>query len=124
VDKELIANRLRAWLDVSGGYILKAATQMPDTKDAPPWGSKGQLNRAGDAIRTGSLSPAESTHVDAWRAAHRYVLNTFQSILRNKARARGIDIAQRPKRRTTIVDKLVREPKMLLSRMDDVAVVA
>ena len=118
--KELVANRLQAWLDACD---FSATNPMPEPNigDAPPWGSKGQLNRAGDAIRNGMLSPEGAAAVDAWRAAHRYVLNTFQSILRNKARGRGIDIAQRLKRRTTIVDKLMREPQMLLSRMDDVA---
>jgi putative GTP pyrophosphokinase len=87
---------------------------------APPWGSKERINRAGTAIRNGTLSNEEARYVDIWRASHRYVLNTFQSILRNRTRNKGIVVAQRLKRRVTIVDKLDREPRMQLSRMDDV----
>jgi len=116
-----LANKLKAWLDVCDYETAVTRMQPANGADVRPWGSKGDLNRAGDAIRTDSLSPEGAVHVDAWRAAHRYILNTFQSILRNKARGKRIDIAQRLKRRMTIVDKLMREPRMLLSRMDDVA---
>jgi putative GTP pyrophosphokinase len=88
---------------------------------APPWESKERINRAGAAIRNGTLSIEEAHYVDVWRASHRYVLNTFQAILRNRTRGKGIVVAQRLKRRITIADKLDREPRMQLSRMDDVA---
>jgi ppGpp synthetase/RelA/SpoT-type nucleotidyltranferase len=113
----------RAWLDVASyhvpcDWIVEAKTTSPQ---APPWGSKERINRAGDAIRKGSLSIEEARYVDVWRASHRYVLHTFQAILRNRTRGKGIVVAQRLKRRITIADKLDREPRMQLSRMDDVA---
>jgi len=120
--KELVAICLSAWLDVSDDYTLATRRMRePNGVGLPPWGSKAQINRAGEAIRTRTLSLDGSSRVDAWRAGHRYILNTFQSILRNKARGKRIDIAQRLKRRMTITDKLIREPQMQLSRMDDVA---
>jgi putative GTP pyrophosphokinase len=92
----------------------------------PPWGSKGRINRAGEAIRhstteTFKLTESDILHLEAWRGAHRYVLNTFQAILRNRTRGTGIVVAQRLKRRATIIDKLKREPRMQLARMDDIA---
>jgi len=59
--------------------------------------------------------------IEEWRAAHRAVLNTFQAILRNKTKSKKIIVAQRHKRRNTIFNKLIRLPKMELSRMNDVA---
>lgn len=63
--------------------------------------------------------------LDNWRASHLYVINTFQSSLRaRRSRFIGGDsvtIAQRLKRRPTIVDKLSRESGMSLSRMHDIA---
>lgn len=86
-----------------------------------PGGSKGRVNRAGDAVRTGKPTDEDLTVIEDWRAAHRAVLNTFQSILRNRTRGLGVSVAQRHKRRITIVDKLRRLPGMQLARMDDVA---
>jgi putative GTP pyrophosphokinase len=88
-------------------------------------GIEGAINRAGDAIRDGALTDELRAALDSWRAAHKHVLNSFQSILRNRTK-RGagqqkIFVAQRLKRRVTIVDKLYREPSMQLARMDDVA---
>jgi putative GTP pyrophosphokinase len=88
---------------------------------SPPWGSKGRLNRAGDAIRNHKPTSEDIMVLDVWRAAHTHVLNTFQAILRNRTKGKGIAVAQRLKRRSTIVDKLSREPGMQLARMDDVA---
>lgn len=86
-----------------------------------PGGSKSRVNRAGEAIRAG-IASAEDLHViDEWRAAHRAVLNTFNSMLRHRTRGKRIAVAQRHKRKRTIFDKLNRFPKMHLSRMDDVA---
>lgn len=59
--------------------------------------------------------------LDDWRSAHRAVLNTFQAILRVRAKGKPITVAQRHKRKATILDKLERLPKMALARMDDVA---
>ena len=91
-------------------------------EDAPfPGGSRSRVNRAGDKIRAGSATADDLQVIDNWRAAHRAVLNTFQAILRNRTRRTKITVAQRHKRKSTIFDKLLRFPKMDLSRMDDVA---
>lgn len=100
---------------------------MPKRRPIPPvavefpGGSKSRVNRAGERIRAGEASPDDLFVVDQWRAAHRAVLNTFQAILRQRVRGKGITVAQRHKRRRTIFDKLLRLPSMQLSRMDDVA---
>ena len=86
-----------------------------------PGGSKNRVNLAGDRIRNGNAFAEDIQVVNEWREAHRYVINSFQAILRNRTRDRNIIVAQRHKRRQTIVDKLDRFPKMRLSRMDDVA---
>ena len=86
-----------------------------------PGGSRGKVNRAGESLRRGVATAAQSDVVDDWRAAHRAVLNTFQAILRTRTRDTDIVVAQRHKRRSTIEGKLRRYPKMQLSRMDDVA---
>jgi len=91
-------------------------------KNAPPWGSKGLINRAGDALRARrELTQDELAAIEAWRAGHKNVLNTFQASLRTRAKGSDVQVAQRLKRRSTIMDKLSREPKMQLARMDDVA---
>lgn len=120
-----VARALVAWLDASGEY-LDIMTSPPDTR--PPWGSKGRINRAGENLRKmarnkdpEALNPDDALYLDVWRSAHRNVLNTFQAILRNRTRKSGIVVAQRLKRRVTIIDKLEREPYMQLARMDDVA---
>lgn len=87
----------------------------------PTWGSKQAINRAGEALRTGSLSNDQVPALERWRIAHKQVINTFQSLLRARSRGRDIEVAQRLKRRSTIVDKLSRYPRMQLVRMDDVA---
>jgi putative GTP pyrophosphokinase len=92
-----------------------------ELKNGYPGGSKSRVNRAGDQIRHGEPTTEDLDVIDEWRAAHRAVLNTFQAILRNRTRDTEITVAQRHKRKRTIFDKLMRLPKMQLSRMDDVA---
>lgn len=86
-----------------------------------PGGSKSKVNRAGERIRNGTATENDLKTIEEWRSAHRAVLNTFQAILRNRTRGTNITVAQRHKRRSTIVDKLSRFPSMQLARMDDVA---
>ncbi|WP_417850101.1 RelA/SpoT domain-containing protein [Thalassoglobus sp.] len=86
-----------------------------------PGGSKSKVNRAGQCVREGTATSADLSTIDEWRAAHRNVLNTFQAILRTRTRNLPVTVAQRHKRRNTILEKLARFPKMQLSRMDDVA---
>ena len=90
-------------------------------KNGFPGGSKGKVNTAGNNFRQKTESMADFLVLDDWRAAHRAVLNTFQAILRNRTRGKKIIVAQRHKRKRTILDKLFRFPSMQLSRMDDVA---
>lgn len=88
----------------------------------PPWKSKSVLNRAGEKIRKGERpSDAEIEAMETWRAAHSYVLNTFKPLIWRRVRGKDIIVAQRLKRHITILDKLSREPRMNLARMDDIA---
>ena len=86
-----------------------------------PGGSKSRVSRAGNAVRAGNPTPDDLAVIDIWRAAHRAVLNTFQAILRIRAKNSDIVVAQRHKRKRTIFDKLRRYPRMELARMDDIA---
>ncbi|NOY72317.1 MAG: (p)ppGpp synthetase [Gammaproteobacteria bacterium] len=86
-----------------------------------PGGSKSRVNRAGKNIRKRIALPEDYDVLEEWRSAHRAVLNTFQAILRNRTKGISITVAQRHKRRATIIDKLSRYPSMQLARMDDVA---
>lgn len=87
--------------------------------------TKGALDRAGIALRDGRGTLNDLSTLENWRASHLYVINTFQSSLRSRRRrvayGHTVTIAQRLKRRPTIVDKLTREPGMALSRMHDIA---
>ena len=72
-------------------------------------------------MRSGEATADDFQVTDDWRAAHRAVLNTFQSVLRFRTRGKPITVAQRHKRKRTIFDKLHRLPGMRLARIDDVA---
>lgn len=89
--------------------------------DEFPGGSKKRVTLAGERIRNHSASEEDYEVFEEWRSAHRAVLNTFNSIIRLKTRGRRIAVAQRHKRRLTIIDKLTRFPEMQLGRMDDIA---
>ena len=91
------------------------------TESTYPGGSKRRVTRAGEAVRNGRATADDLAVIDIWREAHRSVLNTFQAILRNRTRGRGVVVAQRHKRKRTIFDKLHRLPGMELARMDDIA---
>ncbi|PIQ99966.1 MAG: (p)ppGpp synthetase [Nitrospinae bacterium CG11_big_fil_rev_8_21_14_0_20_45_15] len=86
-----------------------------------PGGSKSRVNKAGNNVRNKQPSPEDWMVIEEWRAAHRAVLNTFQASLRGRTRSTKIVVAQRHKRKSTIVGKLDRLPEMQLARMDDVA---
>lgn len=104
---------------VAGGLFSET---MGDDEIKRPWISKRRVDAAGEALRKKDLSEADAAVLDAWRGAHTYVINTFQALLRNRAKGQKIEVAQRLKRRATIVDKIVnREKEMDLSRMDDIA---
>jgi ppGpp synthetase/RelA/SpoT-type nucleotidyltranferase len=86
-----------------------------------PGGSKTRVTKAGAAVRGGTATDDDLECIDRWRAAHAPVLNTFQALLRGRARSKGVVVGQRHKRKITIFGKLKRFPKMELARMDDVA---
>ena len=94
---------------------------MDKSKKGFPGGSKSRVNKAGEAVRDGVATEEDLKIIDEWRAAHKYVLNTFQASLRSRVKDINATVAQRHKRRNTIFDKLNRYPKMNLARMDDVA---
>ena len=88
-----------------------------------PGYSRSRIATAGRRIRKGQATVEDWEVLENWRRAHAYVLNTFQMRVRN-ARNRfdgDVQVAQRHKRRPTIVDKLQREPSMQLSNMHDIA---
>lgn len=91
------------------------------TESTFPGGSKSRVNAAGAAVRDGRATFDDLLVIEEWRSAHTAVINTFQALLRNRAKAVGAVVAQRLKRKATIFDKLNRLSKMELSRMDDVA---
>lgn len=86
-----------------------------------PLHSKKRVSKAGNAVRQHEETPEDVEVIENWRASHNYVLNTFQATLRRHAREKNITVAQRLKRRSTIYDKLKRQPDMQLSRMHDIA---
>lgn len=83
--------------------------------------SKGRVDKAGRHIGTVDETLEDLVALENWRASHANILNTFKTILYNRAKSFDVQIAQRLKRRPTIIDKLTREPGMRLSRMHDIA---
>lgn len=96
---------------------------MASTGWVKPKFSKSRVRSTGKRIRDNSATVEDWEVLENWRRAHAYVLNTFQMRLRStRQRFRGeVQIAQRHKRRPTIVDKLTREGGMQLDRMHDIA---
>lgn len=76
----------------------------------PPPKSKREVNRAGKAIAQGLGTDDDLEIVDQWRAAHGYVINTFQIFFKRRVQKINPDIefAQRLKRRSTVIDKIAR----------------
>lgn len=86
-----------------------------------PLYSKKQVTRAGNRIGAGEAGLIDYVTLENWRASHAYVLNTFQSNLRNRSRGSDVVVGTRLKRRVTIENKLRRFPDMQLARMHDIA---
>lgn len=86
-----------------------------------PLYSSSRIKTAGKRLRDETASLDDVLALENWRASHAYVLNIFQTNLRNRARGRDVTVAQRLKRRPTILDKLKREPTMQLNTMHDIA---
>ncbi|MEU9400577.1 RelA/SpoT domain-containing protein [Streptomyces sp. NPDC048242] len=96
--------------------------------------SKGEVNRAGDVLRDWHSSGSDlgsyglEDHdaafetLSEWRASHAYPLTKVTNGLRVMAGcpSSGAKVAQRLKRAPQIVNKLVRQPKMKLARIEDI----
>ena len=92
---------------------------------------KGEIDRAGAMLVPWWREPSPSTTVEIgeayaivenWRTCHALPLNVFQAGLRARAKRvspTGVLIAQRLKRFSSVMNKLVREPNMKLSQMQD-----
>ena len=77
---------------------------------------------AGNRVRLGEATDEDIHVIENWRAAHNKILNDWQSTLRLRCRNHDNAVfAQRLKRRSTIFDKLTRQPNMQLARMHDIA---
>lgn len=76
-----------------------------------PGGSKGRVNRAGDSFRRGEETEEDVRILEEWRKAHRHVLDAFRKLLGRRAEGTEVVVAQRHKRRSTIVDKLRRRTR-------------
>lgn len=84
--------------------------------------SKGEIDKAGDALVIDPNNIQALEILSNWRSAHNYPLNTFQATLRLKLKAvdENAITAQRLKRTPSIIQKLIRFNSMKLSRMQDI----
>lgn len=89
--------------------------------------SNKEINEAGNILLNGDAEPVSKylkalNTIESWRASHAYPLLVFQNYLRQ--RAKEIDtqaiVAQRLKKRSSILSKLERCPTMQLCRMQDI----
>ncbi len=88
--------------------------------------SHNKIDKCGKILSSKKSSPSDlelaNKEIELWRASHLYPLNTFRTTLINKAkRYKNAIVAQRLKRMSTIIRKLIRFPNMKLSTMQDVA---
>jgi ppGpp synthetase/RelA/SpoT-type nucleotidyltranferase len=96
--------------------------------------NRGQIDRSGDAIITNpealeffnflvdpKFEKARAI-VENWRSSHAYPMQIIRNNLVNRARKydNHAIVAQRLKRFSSIADKLLREPHMKLSQMQDI----
>lgn len=92
---------------------------------AVPKVSRGKVDKAGTIFFAAAnpMTFAEAVEIiDNWRSAHNYPLNIFQDGLRKRAKSiyKECIVAQRIKRLSSIVAKLVRFRTMRLSMMQDI----
>lgn len=87
--------------------------------------SRSAVNKAGEGLRSFKLNDGLFANLDIlsnWRAAHARPLQT--TLMRLRKNSLAVDdnaiVVQRLKRLPSILSKLKREPKMLLSRMHDI----
>lgn len=86
-----------------------------------PTDTKSAIKKAGDRIRKNEETAADIDILNRWRAAHGYIINTFQANLRTRTRNDHVPVAQRLKRASTIIDKLRQGRALDLSTMQDIA---
>lgn len=99
------------------------------TYPSVPSESKNNINAAADLLARGKIKSGKVSSddidtatnlVNAWRVSHSYPLKTLNVNLRRKVKEfDDAVVAQRLKRMPTILDKLVREPNMELTTMQD-----
>lgn len=88
--------------------------------------SNKEVNRAGDVLRDVALPPASHDAalavIEEWRTAHEGASALFREHLERHAKDvdRDSNVVSRLKRQATIENKLVRQPNMRLSTMQDV----
>lgn len=90
-------------------------------RDTKPEYNPSAVRRAGERVRKGNFDEDDIKIIENWRASHNHILNSWQATLRARIKWKKIDFAQRLKRRKTIFHKLIREPKMKLTTMHDIA---
>jgi len=86
-----------------------------------PIDSRNAVRKAGSRIKADAATASDIDVLNRWRAAHGYIINTFQATLRTRTRFTRIPVAQRLKRASTIVDKLKQGRALDLSSMHDIA---
>jgi ppGpp synthetase/RelA/SpoT-type nucleotidyltranferase len=91
------------------------------SRDIKPLYSKTLVTKAGDRVRSNTMTDEDVKIIENWRASHNHILNSWQATLRGRIGDKNIVFAQRLKRRNTIFDKLSREAGMQLARMHDIA---
>lgn len=92
-----------------------------------PQFSHSEVNRAGKILLDPNYEVSRYQWaievLNNWRSCHAYPINTFQATLRDKIKRinlRQTIVAQRLKRKTSILKKLENIPDMQLSRMQDI----
>ena len=116
--------------DVSGGECHVCGSDEDMVEFVKREHAKGAIDRAGatlvpwwkDPIAPGTDEIADAyAVVQNWRTSHALPLNVFNVLLRSRAKRVEIDvlIAQRLKRFSSLINKLVRQPTMKLSQMQD-----
>lgn len=83
--------------------------------------TKSRITSAGKRILKEKATLEDTLVLENFRAAHAYIINTFQMNARRHASSVPHTVGQRLKRRNTIIDKLRREPSMPLHAMHDIA---
>lgn len=84
--------------------------------------SKKQVDRTGDVLRSGNVTPEVLDILSQWRARHVYPLNLAFNLLKRYTDKIGNNAiyGQRLKRVTSVIHKLQRLPDAKLSRLQDI----